>query len=213
MIKIKSKGNLVVISGPSGAGKGTICKALVERDKNLFVSVSATTRAPRKGEIDGVNYHFLTKEDFFDKVNKGEFLEHAEVYGNHYGTLKSNIEELLEAGKNVILEIDIQGALSVKENTKEGIFIFILPPSMEELKNRIVNRGSETKESLLKRFQSAYQEINYISRYNYAVVNDVVEQAVERVENIIFAEECRVSRLDKKLFNLEEGLVNEWFND
>ena len=210
---MSKRGILIVISGPSGAGKGTICKALVERDKNLFVSVSATTRAPRKGEIDGVNYHFLTKEDFFDKVNKGEFLEHAEVYGNHYGTLKSNIEELLEAGKNVILEIDIQGALSVKENTKEGIFIFILPPSMEELKNRIVNRGSETKESLLKRFQSAYQEINYISRYNYAVVNDVVEQAVERVENIIFAEECRVSRLDKKLFNLEEGLVNEWFND
>ena len=206
---MSKRGILIVISGPSGAGKGTICKALVERDKNLFVSVSATTRAPRKGEIDGVNYHFLTKEDFFDKVNKGEFLEHAEVYGNHYGTLKSNIEELLEAGKNVILEIDIQGALSVKENTKEGIFIFILPPSMEELKNRIVNRGSETKESLLKRFQSAYQEINYISRYNYAVVNDVVEQAVERVENIIFAEECRVSRLDKKLFNLEEGLVNE----
>lgn len=206
---MSKRGILIVISGPSGAGKGTICKALVERDKNLFVSVSATTRAPRKGEIDGINYHFLTKEDFFDKVNKGEFLEHAEVYGNHYGTLKSNIEELLEAGKNVILEIDIQGALSVKENTKEGIFIFILPPSMEELKNRIVNRGSETKESLLKRFQSAYQEINYISRYNYAVVNDVVEQAVERVENIIFAEECRVSRLDKKLFNLEEGLVNE----
>lgn len=210
---MSKRGILIVISGPSGAGKGTICKALVERDKNLFVSVSATTRAPRKGEIDGINYHFLTKEDFFDKVNKGEFLEHAEVYGNHYGTLKSNIEELLEAGKNVILEIDIQGALSVKENSKEGIFIFILPPSMEELKNRIVNRGSETKESLLKRFQSAYQEINYISRYNYAVVNDVVEQAVERVENIIFAEECRVSRLDKKLFNLEEGLVNEWFND
>ena len=210
---MSKRGILIVISGPSGAGKGTICKALVERDKNLFVSVSATTRAPRKGEVDGVNYHFLTKEDFFDKVNKGEFLEHAEVYGNHYGTLKSNIEELLEAGKNVILEIDIQGALSVKENSEEGIFIFILPPSMEELKNRIVNRGSETKESLLKRFQSAYQEINYISRYNYAVVNDVVEQAVERVENIIFAEECRVSRLDKKLFNLEEGLVNEWFND
>lgn len=206
---MSKRGILIVISGPSGAGKGTICKALVERDKNLFVSVSATTRAPRKGEVDGVNYHFLTKEDFFDKVNKGEFLEHAEVYGNHYGTLKSNIEELLEAGKNVILEIDIQGALSVKENSKEGIFIFILPPSMEELKNRIVNRGSETKESLLKRFQAAYQEINYISRYNYAVVNDVVEQAVERVENIIFAEECRVSRLDKKLFNLEEGLVNE----
>lgn len=206
---MSKRGVLIVISGPSGAGKGTICKALVERDKNLFVSVSATTRAPRKGEIDGVNYHFMTKEDFFDKVDKGEFLEHAEVFGNYYGTLKSNIEELLEAGKNVILEIDIQGALSVKGNSNEGIFIFILPPSMEELKNRIVNRGSETKESLLKRFQSAYQEINYISKYNYAVVNDVVEQAVEKVENIIFAEECRVSRLDKKLFNLEEGLVNE----
>ena len=210
---MSKRGMLIVISGPSGAGKGTICKALLERDKNLFVSVSATTRAPRDGEVDGVNYHFLTKKDFFDKVNKDEFLEYAEIYGNYYGTLKENLDETLSEGKNVILEIDIQGALSVKENSEEGIFIFILPPSMEELKNRIINRGSETEESLHQRFLSAYQEINYISKYNYAVVNDTVKNAVDKVEDIIFAEECRVSRIDKKIFKLEEGLVNEWFND
>lgn len=206
---MNNKGVLIVISGPSGAGKGTICKELLEKNKNLHISVSATTRAPREGEVDGVNYHFLSKEAFFEKVEKGEFLEYAEVYGNYYGTLKSNLYDMLEEGKNVILEIDIQGALNVKENTNEGIFIFILPPSMEELKNRIINRGSETQESLMQRFQSAYQEINFISKYNYAVVNDTVESAVKNVQNIIFAEECRVDRLNKKILSLEEGLINE----
>lgn len=206
---MNNKGVLIVISGPSGAGKGTICKELLEKNKNLHISVSATTREPRKGEVDGVNYHFLSKEAFFEKVEKGEFLEYAEVYGNYYGTLKSNLYDMLEKGQNVILEIDIQGALNVKENTNEGIFIFILPPSMEELKNRIINRGSETQESLMQRFQSAYQEINFISRYNYAVVNDTVESAVKNVQNIIFAEECRVDRINKKILSLEEGLINE----
>ena len=152
-----NKGLLIVISGPSGAGKGTICKALLEKRQDIEVSVSATTRNPRDGEIDGVNYHFLKKEDFLKKLEQGDFLEYAQVYGNFYGTPKSNVEEVLESGKNVILEIDIQGALKVKEKATEGVFIFILPPSMEELKQRIIKRGSETPESLMSRFKSAYQ--------------------------------------------------------
>ncbi|MBM6837991.1 guanylate kinase, partial [Clostridium saudiense] len=190
-----NKGLLIVVSGPSGAGKGTICKALLEKHDDLFISVSATTRQPRAGEVDGVNYHFITKEDFIKRVEQKDFLEYAEVYGNYYGTPKSKVEEMLDSGKNVILEIDIQGALKVKENFKEGVFIFILPPSMEELKQRIIKRGSETPESLMRRFKSAYQEINYISKYNYAVVNDVVDVAVSKIEGIITAEKCRVDRI------------------
>ena len=189
-----NKGLLIVISGPSGAGKGTICKALLEKRQDIEVSVSATTRNPRDGEIDGVNYHFLKKEDFLKKLEQGDFLEYAQVYGNFYGTPKSNVEEVLESGKNVILEIDIQGALKVKEKATEGVFIFILPPSMEELKQRIIKRGSETPESLMTRFKSAYQEINYVSKYNYAVVNDNVEDAVHKIECILTAEMCRVDR-------------------
>ena len=204
-----NKGVLIVISGPSGAGKGTICKALLEKHDDLFLSVSATTREPRKGEVHGVNYYFLTKNEFTKKVDEGDFLEWAEVYGNYYGTPKSAVEEMLESGKNVILEIDIQGALRVKENSDDGVFIFILPPSMEELKQRIINRGSETPESLVRRFESAYQEINYISKYNYGVVNDTVEDAVQKIENILAAEKCRVDRLRHPILESKEDLINE----
>lgn len=206
---MNKKGILIVISGPSGAGKGTICKALLEKNNDLFLSVSATTREPRKGEVHGVNYYFMNKEDFKKKVEENDFLEWAEVYGNYYGTPKSNVNEMLNAGKNVILEIDIQGALKVKENCEDGVFIFILPPSMEELKNRIINRGSETPESLMRRFTSAYQEINYISKYNYGVINDTVEKAVEKIENILSAEKCRVDRIKDDILDSKEVFLNE----
>lgn len=210
---MNKKGVLVVISGPSGAGKGTICKALLEKNKNLNISVSATTRKPREGEIDKVSYYFLTEEEFLKKADNDEFIEWAKVHGNYYGTPKANIHELLNQGKNVILEIDIQGALQVKKNFDEGVFIFIVPPSMDELKKRIIGRGSETKETLALRFKTAYKEINYISKYNYCVVNDIVEEAVSKVENIIFAEECRVDRVTNTILDFQEGLKNEWFND
>ena len=125
---MSKKGVLLVISGPSGAGKGTICKALLEKHKEIYLSVSATTREPRNGEVEGVNYFFLKKEDFLQKVEEGDFLEHAEVYGNYYGTPKSSVQKMIDEGRDVILEIDIQGALKVKENCEEGIFILILPP-------------------------------------------------------------------------------------
>ena len=208
-----NRGVLIVISGPSGAGKGTICKALLEKHKNIYLSVSATTRLPREGEVEGVNYYFLTKDDFISRVESNDFLEYAEVHGNMYGTPKFKVEEMLAEGKNVILEIDIQGALKVKENFSEGVFIFILPPSMEELKQRIIKRGSETEESLMTRFKNAYQEINYVSKYNYAVVNDEVETAVNKIEGIIAAEKCRVDRIKDTILDSKEGLIHEQLYD
>ncbi|GAB6149797.1 guanylate kinase [Clostridium novyi] len=206
-----NQGLLLVISGPSGAGKGTICKELM-KNGDFWLSVSATTRSPRKGEVDGQNYYFLTKENFVDKIEQKDFLEYAEVYGNYYGTPKSNVLEKLKNGKDVILEIDIQGALKVKENYPKGIFIFILPPSMEELKNRIIKRGSETEESLMTRFKSAYKEINYVSKYNYAVINDEVDKAVEKIKSIIIAEKCSVDRIEQNIFS-KEGLIHEQLYD
>lgn len=210
---MSKKGVLLVISGPSGAGKGTICKALLEKHKDIYLSVSATTREPRDGEVHGVNYFFTSKEDFLKKVEEGDFLEHAEVYGNYYGTPKSSVQKMLDEGRDVILEIDIQGALKVKENWEEGIFIFILPPSMEELKQRIIKRGSETPESLMTRFKSAYKEINYISKYNYAVVNDEIDTAVAKLEAIITAEKCRVDRMKNKILDSKEGFIHEQLYD
>ncbi len=209
---MEKKGLLLVISGPSGAGKGTVCKALVKKH-DLWVSVSATTRSPRAGEVEGESYYFITREEFRSRIEKGDFLEYAEVYGNLYGTPKPNVMEKLEEGKDVILEIDIQGALKVKETYPEGVFIFLLPPSMEELKKRIINRGSETKESLMTRFKSAYKEVNYVSKYNYAVINDTVDEAVEKIESILTAERCRVDRMKESILDSKEGFIHEQLYD
>ena len=151
----------------------------------------------------------LNKEDFINKIESGDFLEHAEVHGNLYGTPKSSVLEKLDEGKDVILEIDIQGALKVKETYPDGVFIFILPPSMDELKKRLIGRGSETPESLLTRFNTAFKEINYISKYNYAVVNDEVNVAVDKIEGILLAERCRVDRVKEIMLNSKEDFINE----
>jgi len=207
-----NNGLLIVISGPSGAGKGTICQALSE-DRDLWISISATTREPRAGEADGVNYYFLNKQEFLQKIENDDFFEYAEVYGNYYGTPKWKALEAIYSGKDVLLEIDIQGALKVKQQYPEGVFIFILPPSMEELKKRIINRGTESEESLIRRFESAYHEINYMSKYNYAVVNDTVENAVDKIKAILTAEKCRVDRFKEKIFDSEEVGTYEQLND
>jgi len=198
MNNMGSKGQLLVISGPSGAGKGTVCKALIEKNP-IWISTSCTTRKPRNGEVGGVNYFFIEKEEFLKRIDKEDFLEYAEVYGNFYGTPRSEVLKMLNEGKDVILEIDIQGALKIKSSYPEGIFIFIMPPSMEELRNRITNRGSETPESLNTRMESAYDEIGFASKYDYAVVNDRVEDAVKKIESIIIAEKCRVFKIKDEL--------------
>ena len=191
---VKRKGLLLVVSGPSGAGKGTICKAILDQNDQITLSVSATTRKPRNGEVHGVNYFFLEKEEFTSMIEKGEFLEYAQIYDNFYGTPKSAIMETLDNGQDVILEIEMQGARQVKEVYPEGIFVFVLPPSLEELKNRIVGRGTETEEEIEKRFSCAFKEINQIDDYDYFIVNEDVEKSVRELEAIISSEKNKVTR-------------------
>ncbi|MGB9678956.1 MAG: guanylate kinase [Thermoanaerobacteraceae bacterium] len=200
------KGLLIVLSGPSGAGKGTVCKALLEKEKNLKLSISATTRKPRKNEIEGENYFFTSVDNFQNMIENNSLLEWAKVYDNYYGTPTDFVLKNLDEGKDVILEIDIQGALKIKDKFPEGVFIFIMPPSMEELKNRIKKRGTETEEEILKRFKSAYEEINFVSRYNYVVINDNIDSAVEKIKSIIIAEKCRVDRNKDLYLEIKEGL-------
>lgn len=189
---MNKEGLLIVVSGPSGAGKGTICKEVLSRRDDIFVSISATTREPRAGEVDGVNYFFTEREKFEQMIEEEAFIEYAEVYKNLYGTPKDYVLDKLKQGENCLLEIDIQGALQVKKRYPEGVYIFILPPSMNELRNRIIGRGSETPESLERRFSSAYDEIEFVNQYDYYIINDEVKKAADTMESIIDAERCKV---------------------
>lgn len=187
-------GLLIVISGPSGTGKGTICRSLFQRRPDIFFSVSATTRPPRDGEIDGKNYHFLNKEKFEEMLAQDEFLEWASVYDNYYGTPKKPVINALANGKDVLLEIDIQGALKIKEKAPQGVYIFIAPPSLDVLRTRIINRGTDSLEVINKRMGQAQSELERFQEYNYVVINDKLEDAVDKVESIIIAEQCRADR-------------------
>lgn len=198
------KGLLVVISGPSGAGKGTICKELVRKNENLNVSISATSRKPRIGEVDGINYFFMDEEEFVKYIEQDYFIENALVYGNHYGTPKSNVFKDIENGHDVILEIDIQGALKVKENHPEGIYIFILPPSISELKNRIVSRGTDSEEVIIKRMANVYEELNNAFKYDYVVKNDLIENAVNKIQCILIAEKNKAHRKETLINKIKE---------
>ena len=184
----------MVVSGPSGTGKGTVCSELLAQAEDLAYSISATTRQPRAGEVDGKNYYFMDKTDFEQKIAEGGFLEYANVYGNYYGTPLGKIEERLAKGEDILLEIDTQGAINVMEKCPEGLFIFLVPPSLAELERRIRGRGSETEESLQKRMGSACKEIEDGRKYSYVVVNDTVKHAVQRIMAIRAAEHCRVDR-------------------
>lgn len=189
-----AKGFLLIISGPAGTGKGTVCKELLDRNKDVIFSVSATTRNPRVGEIEGVNYFFIEEDKFKDMVEKDEFLEHAYVHRNYYGTPRKFVKDQVEKGEIVLLEIDVQGALQIKNNYSEAVFVFLLPPTMEELKNRIIKRGTESEEDINRRFENAFKELDFVGNYDYFVVNNKVEEAVADIETIIKAERLRVKR-------------------
>ena len=209
ILKTSEKGNLIVISGPSGAGKGSIIHELLEKNDNIWLSISMTSREIRKNDIPDKTYYFVTRDEFEDKIKNGEFLEYAIYNGNYYGTPKDKISDKLNEGKDVILEIEIQGALKVKELIPEAIFIFIMPPSMDELRRRLVNRGTDSFEKLLNRFKTAYREINEVTKYNYVVVNDDLDKAVDKVNAIFLSERCRVDRIEDVYLNNMEEEVHE----
>ena len=194
-MKEQRNGLLLVISGPSGVGKGTLVNALMERNQKIKMSVSATTRAPRPGEIEGVHYFFKTEEEFKAMVDRGEFLEYIHVFGSkYYGTPRSFVEQQLASGYDVILEIDVQGAMKVKQAFPDAVLMFITAPSMSEIKSRLIGRGTETMEQVEKRFATAFEEIKMIPQYDYVIINDVIDVAVHHMEAILEAERCRTSR-------------------
>ena len=200
------KGLLLVVSGPAGVGKGTIDRVLLERNTNMRLSVSATTRAPRPGEIDGVHYFFISDDKFKEMVENNEFLEYMHVFNLHYyGTPRSFVEEEIAMGHDVLLEIDVQGAMRVREAYPGAVLVFIAPPSMGKLKSRLVGRGTETPEVIERRFQTAFSELEYMKKYDYIVVNDVLDVAISHMEHIIDAEKCRSERNDERVNKLLGG--------
>ena len=203
------KGLLILISGPSGTGKGTVCDLLRQKHPEISYSISATTRQPRPGEQDGVNYYFYTKEKFREMIDQGQLLEWAEVYGNFYGTPKQKVLDRLDAGEDILLEIDTQGALNVMKVMPEGLFIFLLPPSLEELAARLKGRGTDTEESLHRRLGAAVDEIKLATKYRYVVVNDKVEDAEETIANIIEAEHHRSDLNESLLAKLQVWKENK----
>ena len=209
MIKTNNKGLLIVVSGPSGAGKDTICQKLIKENSNIWMSVSMTTRKPRPLEKEGVDYFFVSSEEFENKINDNTFLEYASYNDNYYGTPKDKVEEKLNEGKDVILVIDINGAINIKKIIPSALFIFIMPPDMETLKNRLIGRKTESKDKVVQRFITAYNEVNNYKKYNYVVVNDKVEDAVNKVKSIIQSEKCRVDRIEDIYLGNKEELIHE----
>lgn len=187
-----NKGRLIVFSAPSGCGKGTMLAEIL-KDESFYCSISATTRKPREGEQDGVNYYFLEKDDFIRRIDNGEFLEHACYCDNYYGTLVSEVESKLELGVNVILEIEVQGAMKIRELRPDALFIFIAPPHIGELRRRLNKRGTETQEVIDKRVSEAVGEISYAPKYDYVIVNDALEDAVSDFFAVIRAEQLKAS--------------------
>ena len=219
MIKSKNTGQIIVISAPSGVGKGTIIKKLLANNsKDRWLSVSATSRKPRTGEKEGVNYYFITEDEFKNKIKEEYFLEYTNYAGNYYGTPREYIREKINKGIDVILEIEIEGATNIKKLIPEALFIFIMPPSLKELVKRLKGRGTETNDKIIKRFNAAYREVNEVTKYNYVVVNDEINTAVDKIESIIKAEKCRVDRieevyLDTKEEEIHELLINDEFDN
>ena len=194
-MKLNERGLLVVLSGPSGVGKGTVRKALFEMEgHDLVYSISMTTRPPREGEIDGDDYYFVSKEEFERRIKEDAFLEWAQFVGHYYGTPKDKVEEQLKQGKEVVLEIEVQGALQVRERMSDAVFVFIAPPNKETLYRRLLRRGTESNETIQKRMDKAEREFPLAHKYDYIVVNDEVRNAADRILAIIRAEHARTER-------------------
>lgn len=194
-MKLDERGLLIVISGPSGVGKGTVRNALFEREgHNLIYSISMTTRAPRCGEENGREYYFVSRDEFEQRIKDNKFLEYAEFVGNYYGTPLDKVEEQLEAGNEVVLEIEVQGAMQVRKKMKDAVFIFIAPPTMKDLKNRLNRRGTESQEIIQERYEKACREVELAHMYDYIVVNDTVENAADKIMAIIRAEHAKTRR-------------------
>lgn len=214
MIKENEQGILIVVSGPSGCGKSTLDQKLIESRDDTVMSISDTTRSPRGEEKDGVDYNFITTEEFEQKIKDNKYLEYAIVHSNkYYGTPIEHIDELLSKGKNIILEIDIEGARKVNERRPDAVFIFIMPPSMEILKKRLIGRKTETKEQIVERFKTAYKEINEVSKYNYVIVNDNIEESLLKMNSIIECEKCRVDRIEEVYLGNQEEMIHELLVD
>ena len=201
------RGLLIVLSGPSGVGKGTVRKAIFDSEDNDFqYSISMTPRKQRIGEVDGVDYYFRSREEFEQLIESGEMLEYAEYVGNYYGTPLSYVQKTLDEGKDVFLEIEVQGASQVKEKVPDGVFIFLTPPDLTELRSRITGRGTDSAEVIDERMRVAREEIEMMALYDYAVVNDEVPQAVQRIKDIISSEHFRVERVIGKYRKMLEEL-------
>ncbi|MCM3610780.1 MULTISPECIES: guanylate kinase [Planomicrobium] len=199
----KQRGLLIVLSGPSGVGKGTVRKELFSQpDTNYEYSISMTTRSPREGEVDEVDYFFKTRNEFEDLIEQGQLLEYAEFVGNYYGTPLEYVNKMRDAGRDVFLEIEVQGAAQVRDKVPDGLFIFLAPPSLSELEERLVGRGTESDEVIASRLGAARQELEMMNLYDYVVENDEVENACDRINAIIIAEHCKRERVEKRYFDM-----------
>lgn len=205
----KDEGILLVVSGPSGAGKGTICSAIRKIYPDLNYSVSMTTRAPRKGETEGVSYYFRTNEQFEKLIQEDAFLEYAQVYDHYYGTPKKYALDLIEKGQSVLLEIDIQGAMQVKERYPKGVFIYIVPPSLEILSGRLHQRGTDSEDVIQRRLAQITNELAMAHKYDYIVVNDILEDAVHKTCSILEAEKCKLSRNEGQIETIFKQYINK----
>ncbi len=214
MIKRKKQGLLIVVSGPSGCGKSTLDNLILKKRDNIVMSISDTTRKLRGNEVNGVDYNFITPEEFKENIKNDKYLEYAMVYKDkYYGTPEDYVDNKLNQGIDVILEIDIEGARKVNEKRKDAVFIFIMPPSMKILKERLVSRKTESKEQIIERFKTAYKEINEVSKYNYVIVNDNIEDALSKMDAIITCEKCRVDRIEEVDVGNQEEIIHEILMD
>ncbi len=210
MIKQKKRGLLIVISAPSGSGKGTIMKQLLQNDSNRWLSISTTSREIRNDDIPGVTYNFVSKNEFIQKISEDYFLEYAMYAGNYYGTPKETIEDKLNNGIDVFLEIEIEGAKNIKKIYPEAVLIFILPPSMTELIDRLRKRATDSEEKILKRLMRSYEEILELNNYDYVVVNDELDNSIKQIEGIMTAEKSRTNRVEEIIFDIEKDNLEDY---